>query len=94
MGYGAGNQHHLRVGVQNPCGTGKAEAWPSCRTQGVRTLQFHFWDFLGRGPTCYPKSQTWIQIPAFPTVLRPSKQMRELMFGLKYGRKDKKQEVA
>lgn len=72
----------------------EGSAWPSFRVQGVGTLHLHFWDLPGGGPTCYPKSQTWIQIPTLPPVLGPSEQMGELMLGYrKYSRKEKKQEV-
>lgn len=59
----------------------EGRAWPSFRAQGVGTLHLHFWDLPGGGPTCYPKSQTWIQIPTLPIALRPPEQMGELMLG-------------
>lgn len=45
----------------------EGRAWPSFRAQGVGALHLLFWDLLGGGPTCYPKSQTWIQIPPHST---------------------------
>lgn len=72
----------------------EGRAWPSFRAQGVGTLHLHDWDLLGGGPTCYPKSQTWIQIPTLPPALRPPEQIGELMLGYrKYRKKEKKQEV-
>lgn len=69
-------------------------AWPFFRAQGVGTLHLHLWDLLGGGPTCYPKSQTWIQIPTLPTALRPPEQMGELILGhRKYTRKEKRREA-
>lgn len=36
----------------------EGRAWSAFMAQGVGTLHLHFWDLLGGGPTCYPKSQT------------------------------------